>query len=151
MSYAGIFPAQNYDGPINWVNGPCTIHLYAIFKILMGHWKNWWAIWKNWWAQESLIPLLEQNKHQIWIAYMRGPSKNQIRFDLSLMVFSQRESGLSQEYPCITCLRCERICFLSKKGNTYNFPSVSLKAINDYPTNMTDTCTVNEFSTFWCY
>ena len=28
-------------------------------------------------AQESLITLLEQNKHQIWTAYNVGPAKNE--------------------------------------------------------------------------
>ena len=70
------------NGPWKWVNGPCPIHLHAKIKILMGHLKFWLAIWKKRWAQETLISTLQQNGHQIWIAYVWGPAKNKIRITL---------------------------------------------------------------------
>ena len=43
---------------------------------------------KKGWAQETLVSTLQQNEHQIWIAYGWGPARNEIRITLSLVVFS---------------------------------------------------------------
>ena len=48
---------------ISMATGPCPIHFYAFFKMVMGYEKIWQALGKNGWAQGSLIPTLEQNKH----------------------------------------------------------------------------------------
>ena len=83
---AEIFQVQNINGQWKWTNGTCPIHLHT--KI-----KNWWVIWnfdgsfeKKRWAKETLISTLQQNEHQIWIAYVWVPAKNEIRITLSLIV-----------------------------------------------------------------
>ena len=65
MSNSFACKNQDFDGP---------------FEILIGHLEKWWA-------QETLISTLQQNEHQIWIAYVLGPAKNEIRITLSLIAF----------------------------------------------------------------
>ena len=83
--WAGLILAQNDDGPLKRANGPYPIQIHSNFQILMGHLKFLWALCKIWWAQESLISTLEQNWHEIWIAYIWGPAKNKVHFSKTLI------------------------------------------------------------------
>ena len=49
--------------------------------------------------KNPFIPMLEQNKHQIWTAHDRGPAKKKIRFHLSLIVPLQNRPGPFKKYP----------------------------------------------------
>ena len=80
LSAAEIFQAQNLYGPIKWASDPCPIHFYAFFQNFDGPLENYlFALGKNRWAQESLMPMLELNNHQIWIPYDSGPAKTKIQ------------------------------------------------------------------------
>ena len=57
-----VFLVQNWDGPWKCANGPCPIYLHAKIKNLVGHLEKRWA-------QETFISFLQQNEHNIWIAY----------------------------------------------------------------------------------
>ena len=70
MSYSFLLIYQNFDGPLENLMGAKIFNTHA-----------------------------RANKHQIWIAYDKGPAKNGIRFILILIVLSQNKSGISQKYP----------------------------------------------------
>ena len=60
-SLAGIFLTQSYYGPLNGAKGLCPNQIHVKVRISMD-------LFKFWWAQESLLPIRDQNKHWIWIA-----------------------------------------------------------------------------------
>ena len=57
--------------------------------------KFWWVLWKIWRTQEYLIPTLEQNWHQIWIACTRGPARNVVSLSLSQIFFLAHPRNIS--------------------------------------------------------